>query len=377
MAPPTVHSPIDQRFTCNSCGKCCHTPWKVKVAAERVPVIESTARYQTLARRGFTPLPVVGDETQVGRDAQGACLFHVTGGCSIHAEIGKSAKPIVCQIYPFSLVNSPEGYFLSLHFSCPSVLKGTGQPLVEQLPALAEAVSGSTYFSQQSMPPDTHVALTWDRALSWRGYRALEQDLLTHLGSVHPVRELLEAATWLAIQSRDLENFQWHPQSLDPGLLEQVATEFLFYTAYTAATLDHPDEVDQRAAKAKELLEADSVYSLLLDQEVTTFTVLKPDQDTQPLVERYLQNYILGKQLLSGAPMVARLLMLAVALSLLFYYLENRPSEEHETLDRLAWGFHLMETRILGHSDELTGMFLTFERELVALVSEHLSTSNG
>ena len=64
------------------------------------------------------------DEFELARADDGSCYFLKDGLCGIHAEQGLTAKPSVCQLYPLSLVATPDGYYVSLAFTCPAVISG-------------------------------------------------------------------------------------------------------------------------------------------------------------------------------------------------------------------------------------------------------------
>lgn len=370
MSSPHLHSPLKQNFSCNSCGKCCVTPWKVKVAPERVPGIQSTERFGQLSKEGYLPLPVVDGEAQMGRREDGSCLFRHEKRCAIHSELGFQAKPVVCQTYPFSIINSPGGFYISLHFSCPSVLAGTGRPVEEHLPDLAQAISKSSFYTLEPMPADSQVALTHKKAIAWTEYLNLEPKIVAAIAAAHPVRDLLRLAIALSSPSLDLEAPLGKPEEIDLSLYPELVSGFALYTIECIATLEYPEDDTLRQATAQSLLENESTRSQILNGEMPPFHIRKsPDQLTEQIVDRYIKNFVLGKKLITDAPMITRLLMLAAAFATLFFYLDakGRLQDERESeFDRLAWAFHLVEMCILSHNDSLTTLFLDFERELLA-----------
>jgi Fe-S-cluster containining protein len=368
----SILNPIPQNFSCHSCGKCCVTPWKVKVDPEKVAPIRETETFRSLQRSGFVPLVVVEDgETRVGRRENHSCLFMSDGGCSIHRERGGFAKPTVCQLYPFALVNSPDGYYLSLSFSCPSVLRGEGRPLSEQIDAVKRTISESSYYSSEAMAANSHVALTQSCAMEWSEYLRVEEALVSCIGTENTMKDLLKAAASLVQYAQRQERGIWEPASFETATLQALAEKHPLFAAYTVAALERGEPEEEREILWEQLLAGERVESTLVGGCLPEFDLLGPDDsETENLVGRFVLNQILGKHLISSAPLLSRLLMLASSLSVLFFYhqasLQN-PDPVRTPHGHLAWAFDLIETRLLGHTERLTPIFLEFEKLAVGV----------
>lgn len=362
---PRIVNPLQQNFSCDNCGFCCSN-WKVKVDPEKIPELEATDAYRAVKASGYVPLRVLDEDTATTMRPDGFCAFHDGGGCSIHREKGMEAKPTVCQMFPFSLVNSPDGYYLSLSFSCPSVLKGTGQPVSQQVDSLQKAVSASSFFVNGPMDSESHVALTSKRAISWPQYLTVEQGLLANLDRTNPTLSLLDAALLLIEHATD--RIDWSQVRPSSELKVQTSRLFPFYFAYTVASLENSDSPESLESYCGDLLEGKALPSNLLSgQPLPEFQLYKPvDDTTQTLIERYVQNLVLGKQLLSGGPFVSRLLMLSVSVAVLLFYLQARTNggSRAPVHDDHVWCFHLVETCILSHTEVLASLFAHFESEL-------------
>ena len=51
-----------------------------------------------------------------------ACVFlNEQGKCRIHAKFGGPAKPLACQVYPFTLNPAGDHWQVGIRFACPSV----------------------------------------------------------------------------------------------------------------------------------------------------------------------------------------------------------------------------------------------------------------
>ena len=360
-----IVNPLRQNFSCDNCGFCCSN-WKVKVDPEKIPELEATDAYRAVKARGYVPLRVVNGDTATTMRPDVFCAFHDGGGCSIHREKGMEAKPTVCQMFPFSLVNSQDGYYLSLSFSCPSVLKGTGQPVSEQVDSLQKAVSASSFFANGPMDSESHVALTSKQAISWQQYLTVEQGLMANLDPNNPTLSLLDAVLMLAEHPTD--RIDWSQVRPSSELKERTSRLFPFYFAYTLASLENSNSPEGLERYCGGLLEGEALSSNLLPgQDLPEFQLYQPTNDTtKDLIERYIQNLVLGKQLLSGGPFVSRLLMLSVSVAVLLFYLQARTNggSRAPLHDDHVWCFHLVETCILSHTEVLTSLFAHFESEL-------------
>ena len=124
--------------------------------------------------------------------------------CSIHAELGASAKPITCRQYPFQFTRTPEGIFVGASFFCTSIRQNSGRPMMEHsleilLDLLPEAIISDV--------PDP-IPLDGRGTLSWEQYRELEsrflrQDLdpaCVQLAQENGLTPLLEVAEFSAFK---------------------------------------------------------------------------------------------------------------------------------------------------------------------------------
>lgn len=367
VCEPEILNPIAQNFSCNNCGNCCTRAWRVKVDPEKVPALEKSRTFQGLKSEGFLPLRVIEGETRVGRRESGACGFRQDGGCTIHAELGPFAKPVVCQLYPFSAVNTPDGYYLSLSFSCPTVLENSGAEVTSHIPGLKRALGESSFFSSQAMSRDTRVPLYGRESVDWAEYLSLEDELWEDISGNNPMKELLKAAAKVLNKGQfDLDNFA------------AVIADFSFYTAYGIATLEHPKDGEKREKMCLALQAEEKPFSGLLSSTLPVFMPTKPEHEvTRRLFHRYMENQIRGKQLISEGTLLSRVLMLAVSCTIALYYLEARAEGSEPTREDLAWVFHLVETAISGHSNVFHDLFRQYEASVLRALGRALDSDSS
>lgn len=354
-----IHNPLEQNFTCQSSGNCCRRPWKVKVASDVAEGIRTTDTFAQLKRRGFMPLPVVDGEIRVGREEKGACLFHRDDLCAIHGEKGALSKPVVCRLFPFSLVNTPEGYYLSLSFSCPSVVGEIGAPVSEQLAEIEEAIGGSTYYAKEAMSAESHVALTAGTPVSWGQYKLLEKSLFESFDGSAPIKSLLKLTSSLAGYVQSGCRGPWDPEHIPPRVVQAAAERFPLFLAYTIGVLETAATGEDPESYMGRLLEGEPVDSQLLGKPLPELEMLGPaDREMEALTERYFANQLLGKQLISSGSLLSRLLTLSVVFAVLYFYLREKPDP--------PWAFALVESCVMSHSEKLQPIFEQYEAVLTS-----------
>jgi lysine-N-methylase len=114
------------RYSCHGCGACC-----------RDFTVE-------LRERDFDALQRQGWEAELGgpfwtafrgrrwlrQREDGACVFlQQDGRCRVHARFGLEAKPLACQLFPFSFAPGSERTRVGVSFACSSVQRGAGAEL--------------------------------------------------------------------------------------------------------------------------------------------------------------------------------------------------------------------------------------------------------
>lgn len=116
-----------QSWSCRSCARCCFDLVGHISEAERDRIDHQGWR----ERLGVAPYVRVGRSIVLNKHADGACVFldRETWLCRIHAEMGESAKPVACRIYPFTVRPIAGAWQASLRFDCPSVAESHGDAL--------------------------------------------------------------------------------------------------------------------------------------------------------------------------------------------------------------------------------------------------------
>lgn len=166
----------EQNFTCQSCGQCCRRGFDIVATPEETRRLEAAkvARWfrESSVEPPGTESPVFEALTQgllrIRKRPDGVCGFlSDQNRCRIHEELGSAAKPLSCQMFPYSFNPVSGDTRVSISLSCPTVLRNEGQPINDQRGAI-DALAAR--WRKASSPAD--VPLEWVRGVP------LDADLL-------------------------------------------------------------------------------------------------------------------------------------------------------------------------------------------------------
>lgn len=348
----TLNFAPEDRFSCTNCGKCCVVPWAARVLDREAVTVRELHCFQRLEREGYRPLEVVNEQLHLGRNGDYRCHFLGQDGlCDIHREKGAEAKPAVCRLYPYSLINTPDGYFVSLMYTCPAVISGTGVELEVGAADLLQTMrSTPEYFAPDHVPTGL-VTMVPGLKIEWRAYLDFERGLLqTVRQGADLVRSVLEGAVEavLAVEGRER----------DAGLVRLLRErlEEMIPTVVSRVVAALEDEHDERPRLADSVLSGSFESRLLGGRMEGLAGARVRDLLLDQVLYRYVRSKIWGKVLLTGPTMLARILSLAISLEVyLLYYREKarREGKRHFSVEVAEWTFDLLEADLL-EQDEVT-----------------------
>jgi len=153
-----------QQWSCHGCTICC-----------RELVVHLTPRDRREIDRqewgdkiSGPPYVKLGSQYVLNHALNRACVFlDDAGKCRIHAAYGSEAKPLACQLYPFSLHRAATALRASLRFDCPSAGRNLGERISShgrEVSRLARELDDTAPLMFAGRP--TATQLTGDRALS-------------------------------------------------------------------------------------------------------------------------------------------------------------------------------------------------------------------
>ena len=189
--PILLASVAEQRFECRSCTRCCRE-FIVQLLDEDVHKLDEQGWAERL---DVPPHTGLGKKRVLNKRPDGACVFLQDDGlCRIHAEHGFDAKPITCQLYPFTHVHGDDRWLVAWRFDCPSVAASDGRSMGTYRKLLRRLLPK---LPRASARPLT-LEMTRGREASAREIDALLQELDGWLGEdTHVLHKRLAAAASL------------------------------------------------------------------------------------------------------------------------------------------------------------------------------------
>jgi Fe-S-cluster containining protein len=186
MKESTTFAPIligaGTRFTCEPCGFCCsfwdtHIDQKRKERLDEKDWVKKLSQnLQASGHQSMFKILGQSDQALIHREG-GACGFLDSDLlCSVHSTEGFDAKPLVCQQYPNIYYETPRGLEVLLDYSCPEVIRNTGEAVTPE--GVAKTLQQA---SVQKV--DSSIPLNPKTNLDWGGYERLEEAFLEILGT--------------------------------------------------------------------------------------------------------------------------------------------------------------------------------------------------
>jgi Fe-S-cluster containining protein len=126
MSIPLTVLPLGaQRYSCHGCGDCCRD-FTVQLREADLAKLAAQGWEREL---GEVTVEFRG-QRYLKQRADGGCVFLLPDGkCRIHAEHGLEAKPLACQMFPFTLAPDAREARVGISFACASVLGNQGASL--------------------------------------------------------------------------------------------------------------------------------------------------------------------------------------------------------------------------------------------------------
>lgn len=238
--------PTIQNWSCHSCSGCCRQHGIVVTDAEKERIeqqgwteVDGIPAGQPL----FVQMGGVFEKTwwRLAHQPDGGCAFlNEEGLCRIHAKFGEDAKPLACRIYPYAFHPAGQTVAVSLRFSCPSVTKNLGRPVVDQVPELRKIAHQIVPENFADVPP---ASVSPGQSVDWSDFRRFVRalDETVAAGDSPFVVRLVRALSWMGLVA----------QSRFDSVLGARLGEFLDLVVQSARE-DVPDSVCGLVATAGE-----------------------------------------------------------------------------------------------------------------------------
>lgn len=225
----------EQRYSCHSCGDCCRD-FTIELRGDDFERVRAQGWDAELGVPFWVEF--AGRRWLRQRD-DGACVFlGDQGRCRIHARHGLEAKPVACQLFPFSFAPGPRGAAIGINFACVSVRRSAGATLASHEAEVRRLQAEVPEACERAPVADLEAGVPATEEEAAAVARALD-------------RWLADAAITPAVR---LEGFAWLAQSLREARLGRVRgdrLDELLDTLLAAAPAELPllpsDAPDARA----------------------------------------------------------------------------------------------------------------------------------
>lgn len=160
-------TPQDVRYSCQGCGRCC-SGWSVGLTEQdynRVKDVDWKSLHPELAKdelffhreqEFLAGTAVYPHYTKP--NAQGSCPFLIDDLCFIHGHLGGDHKPVSCQIFPYTLAETPTGVYAGVVYTSMAAVRNIGTPLSEQGELLEHYLQLSIRHKNETMRPEQTAA---------------------------------------------------------------------------------------------------------------------------------------------------------------------------------------------------------------------------
>lgn len=250
-----------QNYDCVRCSKGCREQWRIHAdprTEQRIAESELAARRiaETGVAEVFTNDPENGSRVLTRHN--GACIFlQEDNRCAVHSQLGVTAKPQTCRMFPFLTVNTPDGLYVGISYYCTAAKRNLGRPMsahvwsVKELAPLQRMYTAG--FDKQSLCTGSNAVMEWPV------YRRLEE-LVREDGTARAVWALAELSAGEGSVPRAVLEEVWRnaqPEQLVSDACLVQHTQFTI--AATLCTLE-VKEADARKEAIESFLSGKEVH---------------------------------------------------------------------------------------------------------------------
>ena len=169
---PTFILPKNQRFSCLGCGRCCMYPYAARLTkGDYKTLIAANIKKSKNSEKPLEP-PIVSNSRYESHPyiisyEEKRCYFLTSNKqCLIELKSHSDNKPEACQRFPYLPHETPEGIFVGVDFTCPSIISNVGTEISERnyidLKSIWHTVTSEPIF------------LTEGVSINWNSYISLE-----------------------------------------------------------------------------------------------------------------------------------------------------------------------------------------------------------
>jgi len=176
-------------YECTGCGKCC-SGWAVPMTQDDYERISAwdwdSLNDKFKGRKLFRQLKDYERadspyDYAIVKGEDGHCPFLVDNLCFIHSQYGSTAKPAICQLFPYCFNETPSGVYATVSFYSVGAVYNSGKPLAEQREYLESKWDEFTALNPDHHPNWSELKLTVGAPMTWDDYLRYEEGLLAIL----------------------------------------------------------------------------------------------------------------------------------------------------------------------------------------------------
>lgn len=246
-----LHIPHGINFDCTGCGNCC-LQWPVPstdedrrriidLSRDLVPTAEHAGsnliesfspvhKGQLFRRIDMDVLRNNNNRFQytMEKRADGRCVFLTAQNrCLLHEQFGAEAKPSMCQLFPYTFTEAPDGFYASVSFASSGALLNHGKPLADQREHLLNRMKLFKKMFPNLKLDWSQIQLVDGVPIRWAQYLLLERPLLADLQRVvDSTSSLISSAKDLSPLASKPESWCSHLETISSRLVAQVTPDF-------------------------------------------------------------------------------------------------------------------------------------------------------
>ena len=207
LIPPGIN------FECTGCGNCClmwpvpttqadHDRIQDLLKPQDIETVFKSRDLKTSTKDKLSQFPFTLEKKVDGR-----CTFLTEElRCDLQEKFGEDAKPSMCQLFPYTFTEAPDGFYASLSFASTGVLFNSGRALTEQTDFLKTRLR----LFKKSFPD---LNLDWSNTqlydghpLKWVDYLLIEKNLLKHFEILENSKQNLEEGSGKSQEESGTDN---------------------------------------------------------------------------------------------------------------------------------------------------------------------------
>ena len=262
-----LHIPVGINFDCTGCGNCC-LQWPVPSTDEdRRRIIDLSREFEAPATSGGQlfrriDMDVLRNKNNrfqytMEKRADGRCVFLTQENrCALHERFGAESKPSMCQLFPYTFTEAPDGFYASVSFASTGALFNQGTPLADQREHLLDRMRLFKKLFPTLKLDWSQIQLVDGIPIRWAQYLLIERSMLTELkkgieftkrfadSSIPDRIDFAENANFVESSQSDWHGkYLWssHLELISAHLVKQVPNDFDLERAATVPSSEQAD----------------------------------------------------------------------------------------------------------------------------------------